>query len=118
MWRCHTDKNPVAAPKPEVATTAPISPKGSPTPGSLNDRPGSNVLAVELSIVMPCLNEAETLGSCIRKAQTALASHGINGEIIVADNGSMDGSSEIARDSGARSVCVSEKGYGNALMGG
>jgi glycosyltransferase involved in cell wall biosynthesis len=68
--------------------------------------------------VIPCLNERETLGSCIRKAQATLASHGINGEIIVADNGSTDGSFEIARGAGARLVSVNEKGYGNALMGG
>lgn len=74
--------------------------------------------AVKTSIVMPCLNERETLGSCIRKAQAALARHGINGEIIVADNGSSDGSVEIARAAGARVVRVQEKGYGSALMGG
>ncbi len=83
-----------------------------------DDRRGGSPLSVELSIVMPCLNEMETLGSCIRKAQAALTSHGINGEIIVADNGSTDGSMEIARASGARGVYVEEKGYGSALMGG
>jgi len=72
----------------------------------------------ELSVVMPCLNEADTLGVCIEKAQRAMAESGINGEIIVADNGSTDGSQAIAEAAGARLVAVAEKGYGNALMGG
>lgn len=73
---------------------------------------------VELSIVMPCLNEAETLGACIASARTALAAHDIAGEIIVADNGSTDGSAEIGRSVGARVVVVEERGYGRALMAG
>jgi glycosyltransferase involved in cell wall biosynthesis len=73
---------------------------------------------VELSIVMPCLNEAETLATCIMKAHQSLREHGIAGEIIVADNGSMDGSPAIAASMGARVVHVEAKGYGNALMGG
>jgi len=73
---------------------------------------------VELSVVMPCLNEADTLATCIRKAQEAIAEHHIAAEIIVADNGSTDGSQGIAERLGARVVPVSEKGYGNALMGG
>ncbi|MGQ0560324.1 MAG: glycosyltransferase family 2 protein [Gemmatimonadota bacterium] len=67
---------------------------------------------------MPCLNEADTLESCIVKAQRALDQHGIDGEIVVADNGSRDGSQEIARRLGARVVDVEQKGYGAALMGG
>jgi glycosyltransferase involved in cell wall biosynthesis len=74
--------------------------------------------AVEVSIVMPCLNEAETLASCIRKARQALAENGIGGEVIVADNGSTDGSRQLAAELGARVVSVQEKGYGSALMGG
>ncbi len=73
---------------------------------------------IELSVVMPCLNEAETLESCIRKAQRALLEASIAGEIIVADNGSSDGSIEIAERLGAQVVRVRDKGYGNALMGG
>jgi len=73
---------------------------------------------VELSVVMPCLNEAETLGTCVRKAQRALREAGIAGEVVVADNGSKDGSVEIAEQMGARVVHVRERGYGNALMGG
>jgi len=72
----------------------------------------------ELSIVMPCLNEAETLGTCIEKCQRILREYGIGGEIIVADNGSVDGSQAIALRMGARVVPVPAKGYGNALMGG
>jgi glycosyltransferase involved in cell wall biosynthesis len=73
---------------------------------------------IEVSVVMPCLNEADTLATCISKAQRSLAEHSIRGEIIVADNGSADGSQRIAEEMGARLVSVAEKGYGNALMGG
>ncbi len=72
----------------------------------------------EVSIVMPCLNEADTLAACIGKAKQALNEHNISGEIIVADNGSTDGSQAIAIKLGARLINVREKGYGNALMGG
>lgn len=74
--------------------------------------------AIELSIVMPCLNEAETLATCIDKARGFLDRHGIAGEIVIADNGSTDGSQEIAISRGARVVDVPSKGYGSALMGG
>lgn len=73
---------------------------------------------LELSIIMPCLNESETLEECIRKAQGSLVEHGIKGEIVIADNGSTDGSQAIAARMGARVVNVKAKGYGNALMGG
>ena len=73
---------------------------------------------LELSVVMPCLNEEETLATCIRKAQRAIADANIAGEVIVADNGSTDRSIEIAEQLGARVVRVNAKGYGNALMGG
>jgi glycosyltransferase involved in cell wall biosynthesis len=74
--------------------------------------------AVEVSIVMPCLNEAETLEVCVRAALHSLEEHGIAGEVVVADNGSTDGSQEIARAAGARVVPVAARGYGNALRGG
>ena len=74
--------------------------------------------AIEVSVVMPCLNEAESLGICIQKANDALQALGINGEVIVADNGSSDGSQAIARGLGARIVDVKAKGYGSALLGG
>jgi glycosyltransferase involved in cell wall biosynthesis len=73
---------------------------------------------IELSIVMPCLNEAATLPSCIAKARSFLGRHAVAGEIIVADNGSSDGSQAIARANGARVVDVAERGYGAALLGG
>jgi glycosyltransferase involved in cell wall biosynthesis len=72
----------------------------------------------EVSVVIPCLNEAETLATCIEKAAKALASNSIAGEIIVADNGSTDGSQAIATRLGSRVVNVGERGYGHALMGG
>src|SRR5262245_21013762 len=74
--------------------------------------------ATEVSVVMPCLNEAETLESCIRGAFAALERAGLAGEVIVADNGSTDGSQAIARGLGARVVDVPRKGYGSALRGG
>lgn len=73
---------------------------------------------IELSIIMPCLNEAETIGTCIRKAQQFLARSGVSGEIVIADNGSTDGSRQIANAMGARLVAVAERGYGAALQGG
>ena len=73
---------------------------------------------IELSIVMPCLNEAETLAVCVDKALKGIQTAGVSGEVIVADNGSTDGSIEIADKHGARVIHVSAKGYGNALRGG
>lgn len=73
---------------------------------------------IELSVVLPCLNEADTLAVCIEQARRGLSENNIEGEIIVADNGSTDGSIEIAENLGARVVHVKDKGYGNALMGG
>lgn len=84
----------------------------SPAPSEI---PGGTL---ELSIVMPCLNEAETLASCIGKARRAMADAGIAGEIVVADNGSTDGSQAIAEREGARLVPIAARGYGSALMGG
>src|SRR5580692_3102004 len=72
----------------------------------------------DITIVMPCLNEADTLAACIQKARLGLERAGVSGEILVADNGSTDGSIEIAEKLGARVVRVKEKGYGNALRGG
>ena len=81
-------------------------------------REASPPTAVELSIVMPCLNEVETLATCIQKARLAIDRLGLNAEIVVADNGSADGSQELARGLGARVVDVVRKGYGSALIGG
>lgn len=74
--------------------------------------------SLELSIIMPCLNEAETLAVCIEKAQWYLQEYQVQGEVLIADNGSTDGSQDIATRLGARLVNVKEKGYGSALMGG
>ncbi len=74
--------------------------------------------AVELSVVLPCLNEAETLETCILRAQQAMRDANIAGEVVVADNGSTDGSIEIGERLGAYVIHVAAKGYGNALMGG
>ena len=73
---------------------------------------------LELTILMPCLNEADTLGVCLEKARLGLERAGISGELLVADNGSTDGSVAIAQQAGARVVAVKEKGYGSALRGG
>jgi glycosyltransferase involved in cell wall biosynthesis len=74
--------------------------------------------SLELSVVMPCLNEAATVGVCVKKAIDALERHGIRGEVIVADNGSTDGSQQLAADFGASVVNVEQRGYGSALQAG
>jgi len=93
---------------PEMTTTPDAPAVPSPGPSS----------EVELSVVIPCLNEADTLAICVDKAQRAIRENGIVGEVIVADNGSTDGSQQIAASHGAQLVRVAAKGYGNALMGG
>ena len=92
-------------------------------PPRAEDAPGTTLSDAvpglpEVSVVMPCLNEAETVGACIEKASRAMRDHGIVGEIIVADNGSADDSRAIARRLGAVVVDVEPKGYGNAMMAG
>jgi len=77
-----------------------------------------NSTSYELSIVMPCLNEAETLAVCIRKAKQFLEKANISGEVVIADNGSTDGSQKIAEENGARVIHVPTKGYGAVLIGG
>ena len=72
----------------------------------------------ELTILMPCLNEAETVVTCIEKARRFLETEHIDGEVLIADNGSTDGSPALAEAAGARVVNVAEKGYGSALRGG
>ena len=89
--------------------------KISPRPDAATN---DGVATLELSIVMPCLNEAETLEVCIKKCQNSLRENNISGEVIIADNGSTDGSQGIAERLGARVVPVARKGYGSALLGG
>ncbi len=74
--------------------------------------------SLELSIVLPCLNEERTVGQCVRDARTFLRTSRVDGEVIVADNGSTDRSAEIAEAEGARVIHVAQKGYGNALRNG
>jgi glycosyltransferase involved in cell wall biosynthesis len=85
---------------------------------SRNPQETSTPQAVEVSIVMPCLNEAETLAACIENAHLAIERGALAAEIIVADNGSTDGSQVIAKELGVRVVTVDRKGYGSALIGG
>ena len=79
--------------------------------------PGDESGPIEMSIVLPCLNEARTLATCIGKAQGFLRRHGVCGEVVIGDNGSSDGSQEIARRCGARVVDVPVRGYGSAVCG-
>ena len=101
--------NPISTPASETLS-------GAKEPNSW--RPELITELPELSIVMPCLNEAETLAVCIEKALQSLRDCNIVGEVLIADNGSTDGSQEIAARMGARVVNVEAKGYGSALMGG
>ena len=78
----------------------------------------ANNAPVELTILMPCLNENETVALCVRKARSFIDRTGISAEVLVADNGSTDGSQEIAATQGARVVHAHEKGYGAALLAG
>src|SRR5262249_3235983 len=88
--------------------------------GSGTQALGSDLLSqeLELTILMPCLNEGETIATCIRKARSFLTRASVNGEILIADNGSTDGSQSIALDLGARVVDIPSRGYGAALLGG
>ena len=73
---------------------------------------------IQISVVMPCLNESATVGTCVTKALETLRRHGIRGEVVVADNGSTDGSQQIAANQGARVIPVETRGYGSALRAG
>ena len=85
---------------------------------TLLEEPQTDAPAPELTILMPCLDEAETVEICIRKARRFLVENNVRGEVVVADNGSTDGSIEIATRAGARVVHVARKGYGSALLAG
>ena len=104
----------------QLSSAASVPPAGAHyiAPDALPDRLDQSSAEIELSVVIPCLNEADTLAECVEKAQRAIAQHHIAAEVIVADNGSIDGSLEIAERLGARIVNVPARGYGSALMGG
>jgi glycosyltransferase involved in cell wall biosynthesis len=85
------------------------------SPAHANARPRE---PIEISVVLPCLNERETVAVCVEKAVASLQSAGLSGEVIVADNGSTDGSVELAQAAGAKIVHVADRGYGSALKGG
>ena len=93
--------------------TAAVAPRRDPSPSGHHAPDG-----LELSVVIPCLNEADTVAVCVGKAVRAMREHGIAGEVILADNGSIDGSRELAAAAGARVIPVTDRGYGAALMGG
>ena len=97
-----------------MTATPKTIPLDEPSDGVPNSAPED----VELTILMPCLNEAETLDVCIGKALGYLQRSGVSGEVLIADNGSTDGSQDIARSLGARVVDVPRRGYGAALIGG
>lgn len=73
---------------------------------------------MELTILMPCLNEEKTIATCIKKAQKFIEENKIEGEILIADNGSTDNSIKIAKSLGARVILVEQRGYGSALLNG
>jgi glycosyltransferase involved in cell wall biosynthesis len=96
--------------EPDVVIGAAQSASGEPTPAVPE--------SFELTILLPCLNEAETLAACIEMGLSFLATSGVSGEVLVADNGSTDGSQDIALAAGARTISVSTRGYGAAILGG
>jgi hypothetical protein len=98
-------------------TTAAVPPNSTVMPGAGHPA-HRDESPLELTILMPCLNEARTVSTCVLKAQAFLREQGIHGEVLVADNGSIDGSQELAQAAGARVVAVAERGYGSALRAG
>jgi glycosyltransferase involved in cell wall biosynthesis len=103
---------------PDTAPRTEAADRSAPAPFARAGTRHPSQKVVDVSVVMPCLNEAESIAECIRKARRSLDELGLVGEIIVADNGSTDGSQEIASRLGARVVHVEAKGYGSALLGG
>ena len=100
------------------ATNPAAASSGVADPAPPDAEPGVPTAVVELSVVLPCLNESETLATCVRKARRSFTELGVAGEVVVADNGSTDGSQDIARAEGARVVDVPRRGYGAALLAG
>src|SRR2546423_1319893 len=102
----------------ESALSSPVTPIAGTSHSLSAGAAAGESHSLELTVLMPCLNEAETVAACVRKARGFLERTGIEGEVLVADNGSSDGSPEVARDAGARVVRIAQKGYGSALLGG
>jgi glycosyltransferase involved in cell wall biosynthesis len=92
--------------------------QGVPTQAKPSMEPERSASGVEVSFVMPCLNEARTVVNCIKAARRCIDDNALRAEVIVADNGSTDGSQDLARQAGARVIDIKDKGYGHALMGG
>ncbi|MBA2505303.1 MAG: glycosyltransferase family 2 protein [Thermoleophilaceae bacterium] len=88
------------------------------TPSGASAAPGPDSRALTVSVVIPCLNEAESIAECVTRARTAMDGAGISGEVVVADNGSTDGSPELAEGAGARVIPEPRKGYGSAYLAG
>lgn len=100
-------------------TPDPAEPAVPPVPGTDTDTDTDDgATGLEVTVVLPCLNESETVATCVRKARSCLDHLGVCGEVVVADNGSTDGSQELAARAGARVVAIPHRGYGAALMGG
>jgi glycosyltransferase involved in cell wall biosynthesis len=122
VQKSHNDASEVKSPRSSIASHRAERQVNLDTdflqPPNIEEASGQAGSGTELSIVMPCLNERETVAICVHKALAALRSAGIRAEVIVADNGSIDGSIELAQAAGARIVQVPEKGYGNALIAG
>jgi Glycosyl transferase family 2 len=95
-----------------------VPPKAFDSGGQDLPKEDSSQSLLELTILMPCLNEVETVATCVRKARSFLQRSSISGEVLVADNGSVDGSVSVAQEAGARVVHIADKGYGKALLGG
>lgn len=102
----------------ESALRSAVAPIGGPRHSQSPVIAPGEASSLELTILMPCLNEAETVATCVAKARAFLHRTGIAGEVLIADNGSIDGSAEIARESGGRVVGIPARGYGCALLGG
>ncbi|WP_018501925.1 glycosyltransferase family 2 protein [Parafrankia discariae] len=109
------DSRTTGGPPPETVGPLAVGPLAADTDRADGGDPADRL---EVSVVMPCLNEAESVGVCVRKALAGLAAAGVAGEVVVVDNGSTDGSAAVAAAAGARVVAESRRGYGNAYLAG
>src|SRR5690348_13835415 len=104
----------IAEPSPPVQLPDAAGPRREPPA----DEPSMSASPIDVSIVLPCLDESATVGICVHKALACLERLGVRGEVVVADNGSTDGSREVATVAGARVIDVPARGYGSALAAG